>query len=95
LVADERAVVTVVEAAQLGWTSPEARQTWLEVVLAAPVSDQVVLLAFRQASLEPGQQLAPVWLSVQKTWLEVALAVLVSAQVVPLASRQALPEQEW
>ena len=78
-------------AAQLGRTSQEARQTLLEVVLAAPVSAQVVLLAFRQASLEQGQ-LAPVWLAVQQIWLEVARAVLVWAQAVPPAFRQTLPE---
>jgi hypothetical protein len=94
MVADARAVVTVVLAAQLGRTSPEARQTWLAVVLVELVSAQVVPLAFRQASLEQGQQLARVWPLVQQTWLEVALAEPVSAQVVPLAFRQALPEQE-
>jgi hypothetical protein len=81
LVADARAVVRVAQAAQPGRTSPEARQTWLEVVL---VSAQVVPLAFRQVSLEQGQQMVPVWLEVQ----------LVSAQVERLAFRQALPEQE-
>jgi hypothetical protein len=91
LVADARAVVRVAQAAQPGRTSPEARQTWLVVVL---VSAQVVPLAFRQVSLEQGQQMVPVWLPVQQTWLGVALAELVSAQVERLAFRQALPEQE-
>ena len=83
--------MTVVQAAQLGRTSPEARQTWLVVVL---VWAQVVPLAFRQASLEQEQQLAPVWPLEQQTWLEVARAELFSAQVVPLSFRQALPEQD-
>jgi hypothetical protein len=100
--------VTVAQAAQLGRTSPEARQTWLVVVL---VSAQVVPLAFRQASLEQGKQLAPIWLVVQRTslevvlaqpvWLavqeispEVARAEPVWSQVVPLAFPQVLPEQD-
>jgi len=77
--------VTVAQAAQLGRTSPEARQTWLVVVL---VWAQVVPLSFRQASLEQEQQLAPVWPLEQQTWLAVVRAEPVWAQAVPLAFQQ-------
>jgi hypothetical protein len=80
-------------AAQLGRTSPEARQTWLVVVL---VSAQVVPLAFRQASLEQGKQLAPSWLVMQRTSLEVVLAEpvwLAVQQISPEVARALLEQQ--
>jgi hypothetical protein len=79
-------------AAQLGRTSPEARQTWLVVVL---VSAQVVPLAFRQASLEQGKHPAPVWLVVQRTSLEVVLAEPVWLAVQQISPEVARAEPIW
>ena len=104
LVADARVVVTVVQDAEPGRISPEARQTSLVVALAELVWQAV------QQTLPAVVQAEPVWLPEQQILLEVVLAELVwqavqqtspavaraelvSAQSVPLAFRQSLSEQ--
>jgi hypothetical protein len=91
--------VTVGPGVELEQTSPEGRrtwlaeqQTWLVVVL---VSAQVVPLAFRQASLEPGKQLARIWLVVQRTSLEVVLAEPVWLAVQQISPEVARAEPVW
>jgi hypothetical protein len=84
---------------ELEQISPEGRrtwlaeqQTWLVVVL---VSAQVVPLAFRQASLEQGKQLARIWLVVQRTSLEVVLAEPVWLAVQQISPEVARAEPVW